>query len=105
MKKLYRGAVGTGSGTLLYVVPKEFRCEIQDITISNTTAAPIRFKMHIVASGGSPSTANLVIPDVSINGNTFIQWTGTQTMNVDEFIQGIGSAAGITVTITGDEHR
>lgn len=105
MRKLYRGAVGTGAGTLLYTAPKELRCDLKDIIISNTTSAPIRFKMHVVDAGGSPSNSNLLIPNVSIPGNTFIHWEGIEILQPEDFIQGIGSSSGITISIAGDEHR
>lgn len=105
MKKLAQGAVGTGSGTLLYTVPTEFKADVQDITISNATAAPINVKVHLVPSGGSVADSNMFVPNVPIPGNTFIQWSGIQTLNALDFIQGIASAAGVTISITGLEYR
>ncbi len=105
MKKLAQGAVTTGAGTLLGTVPTDFKWDIADITISNTTAAPITFKLHLVPSGGSVADSNMFVPNVSIPGNTLIQWTGVQTLNPADFIQGISSASGITISITGNEYR
>ncbi len=103
MKNLARASVGTGAGTLLYTVPKRYRTEVRDITFSNTTAAPIRFSLHLVNSGGSPDTTNKMIPSVEVPGYTFVQWEGNQTLLADGYIQGIATAAGICVTINGDE--
>lgn len=105
MKKLYRGAVGTGSGTLLYTTPAGFTCDIVDIAVANTTSGALTFKLHIVTSGGSADTSNLMFPDVSIPANTLVQWTGQQRLNPGDFIQGVGSGSGITVMITGQEIR
>lgn len=105
MKKLAQGAVGTGAGTLLYTVPTDYKCDVQDITISNTTAATISFKLHLVPSGTSVADSNMFVPNVSIPANTFIQWSGTQTLNPTDFIQGIASASGVTISITGNEYR
>lgn len=105
MKKLAQGAVGTGSGTLLYTVPSSFQALVTDIDVANTTAAPITFTLYLVVSGGSPATSNMLFPTVTVPGNTMIQWTGNQHMKTGGFIQGVGSAAGITVNITGDEVR
>ena len=105
MKKLYSGTVGTGSGTLLYTIPTDFKVDLQDITIGNTTTAPISIKVHLVASGGSVADSNMFVPNVSIPGNTFIQWDGIQTLNPGDFIQGIASASGISISITGLEYR
>lgn len=105
MKKLAQSAVTTGAGTLLYTVPNGFKADVQNIDVANTTAAPISFTMHLVVSGGSASAANMLFPAVSIPGNTMVQWVGDQQMKTGGFIQGIGSAAGITVNISGNESR
>ena len=105
MKKLGQGAVGTGAGTLLYTTPTDFKADIQDITISNTTTSAISFKLHLVPSGGSVADSNMFVPNVSIPANTFIQWSGVQTLNPADFVQGIASASGITISITGLEYR
>jgi len=105
MKKLAQGAVTTGSGTLLYTVPNGYKADVNNIDVANTTAAPISFTLHLVVSGGSPAASNMLFPAVSIPGNTMVQWVGEQQMKTGGFIQGIGSAAGITVNITGNESR
>jgi hypothetical protein len=47
----------------------------------------------------------MLFPTVTIPANTLIQWTGSQVLNAGDFIQGIGSASGITVTASGIEGR
>lgn len=105
MKKLGQGAVTTGSGTLLYTVPTGFKTEVMDICISNTSSSPISFILCLVPSGGSPGTSNRMFPNVSIPANTIVSWSGVQLLNDGDFIQGIGSASGITVNISGEERR
>lgn len=105
MKKLYIGAVGTGSGTLVYTIPTGFRTKITSVTMSNTTASPITFALHFVPSGGAVTDANQVIPEVSIPAKTFIQWCPDHQLNAADFIQGVSSASGVTLSITGEEVR
>ena len=105
MKNLAKSAVTTGSGTLLYTVPKEYKCDVSDIELSNTTAGAISIKIHLVPSGGSVADSNMMIPNISIPANTLVQWSGNQTIASLGFIQGIASAAGISVSINGDEYR
>ena len=105
MKNLAKSSITTGAGTLLYTVPNAFRADIQDLVISNTTAAPISVKIHLVPAGGSVADSNMMVPNVSVPGNTLIQWTGNQTLEAGGFVQGIATAAGVSVTINGDEHR
>ena len=105
MKKLGQGAITTGGGTLLYTTPTGMRTEVLDINIANTTAGALTCSLHIVPTGGSAATTNMLFPTVSVPANTLIQWTGIEVLNAGDFIQGIGSAAGITVNITGSEGR
>lgn len=105
MKKLAQGAVGTGSGTQLYVVPTGMRTEVLDINIANTTAGALTVSLHFVPVGGSVAASNMVLPAKSIAANDIFQWQGIQVLNAGDFIQGIGSGAGITVNITGNEAR
>ena len=105
MKKLAQGAITTGGGTTLYTVPTGMRTEVLDICLANTTGSPLTCALHLVPTGASATTANMLFPTVSIPGNTLIQWTGVQVMNAGDFAQGIGGASGITVTISGSEGR
>ena len=105
MKKLAQGAVGTGSGSLLYTVPTGFKTEVNQIDIANTTGSPVTCAIHLVPVGVAVGTTNMLFPTVTVPANTLVQWTGIQHLNVGDFIQGIGGASGITVNITGDELR
>jgi hypothetical protein len=105
MKNLAKASVGTGAGTLLYTVPREFRADINDITMSNTTVGALSLKVHLVPTGGSVADSNMLIPNISIPGNTVVQWSGYQSIGSQGFIQGIASAAGISVSINGEEIR
>jgi len=105
LKKLAQGAVTTGSGTLLYTVPTGIRTEVMDINIANSGATTLTCALHLVPVGGSAGTTNVLFPTVSVPGNTMVQWTGRQILNAGDYVQGISSASGITVNISGDEGR
>lgn len=105
MKKLAQGAVGTGSGTLLYTVPTGFKTEVRDVVVANTTAAAINFSLHLTPSGVSVGTTNAMFYQTPIPANTTVHWSGVQLLNASDFIQGIGSGSGLTVNITGEETR
>lgn len=105
MKKLAQGAIGTGAGTLLYTVPTGIRTEVLDICIANTTAGALTITLHLVPVGIAVGTSNAMFSSVSIPANTTVHWSGIQCLNAGDFIQGIGSAAGLTLNITGDEYR
>jgi hypothetical protein len=105
VKKLGQGAITTGAGTLIYTVPTGIRTEVLYIDVCNTTAGALTCALHFVPVGSSATSANMLFPTVSIPPNSMVQWQGIQVLNAGDFIQGIGSGAGITVNITGDEAR
>lgn len=105
MKKLAQSALSTGSGTLLYTVPAGYQTDMNDVNIANTASTAISCSIHLVPSGGAVGTSNMLFPATSIPANTLIQWTGVSHLLAGDFIQGIGSASGLTVSITGDQKR
>lgn len=103
MKMLARGAVSTSAGSPEYTVPTGYKTDVMQIDVNNTTSAPIDLDLHFVASGGSVSTSNMIFPSSTIQGNSMIQWTGAQVLNAGDFIQAIGSGAGLSIYISGNE--
>ena len=105
MKKLGQGAITTGAGTLLYTVPTGIRTEVMDIVIANTTAGSLTCSIHLAPTGVAVGSSNAMFSSVAIPANTTIHWSGIQVLNAGDFIQGIGSSAGLTVNISGSEAR
>ena len=105
MKKLAQGAVTTGAGTLLYTVPTGIRTEVYDVVIANTTTGALTCSLHLAPVGVAVGTSNAMFSSVSIPANTTVHWSGIQCLNAGDFIQGISSASGLTVNITGNEYR
>lgn len=105
MKKLGQSAIGTGSGTQIYLVPTGMRTEVLDICLANTTGSPLTAGIYLVPTGATAGTTNALFPTVTIQPYSLVQWTGKQILNAGDFIQGIGSGSGITVNVSGDEGR
>ncbi len=105
MKRLGQSAIGTGSGTLIYTVPTGMETTVKDFMIANTTASPITCSLHLVPVSVSVADSNAVMKLIPIPGRTTVHWCGSQHMTVGGFIQAIGSAAGLTITVSGDEIR
>ena len=105
MKKLGQGALTTGAGTLVYTTPTGIRTEVQDILITNTSAAGLTCSLHLAPVGVAVGTSNAMFASLSIPAYTTVHWSGVQILNAGDFIQGIGSGAGLTVNISGDEGR
>jgi hypothetical protein len=105
MKKLFQGAITTGAGTLCYTVPTGIRTEVQDIVIANTTTGTLSCSLHLVPTGVAVGSSNAMFSSVPVPANTTVHWSGMQVLNAGDFIQGISSASGLTVNITGNENR
>ena len=103
--KLGYGGAGTGAGTLMYTVPQGYSTEIIDINIANTTSGTLSCSIHFVASGGSVATTNALFYQVPILAYSVEHWTGMQTLREGDFIQAVGSGAGLTLFINGIEGR
>lgn len=84
--------------TLGYTVPANMVAYLKDIDIPNTTATPIAVTVYI---GNGAASVNILIPTVTIPGNSIFQWTGTQILNAGDTIQAIAAAAGCNIICSG----
>ena len=100
--KLGQAAIAITLATL-YTTPALTRTFVKDIDIGNTTAAAVSVSVYLVPSGGSSTSATILVPAVSIPANSIFQWTGTQILNAGDFIQTIASAVGCTINASGAE--
>ncbi len=105
MKRLAQGAITTGGGTTLYTTPTGIRTEVLDIHVANTSSGVLSCSLHLVPTGASAATTNMLFPAIMIDPNMMVHWEGLQVLNAGDFIQGIGSASGLTLTISGNEYR
>ena len=97
--RLCQKAIGT-SLTSLHTAQPDGRTAILDIMVTNTTASPINLTMYI----GSASASNAFgWYGSSVAGNSSVQYSGFQILNINEVLNAIGSAAGLSVTISGIE--
>jgi len=105
LQKLGRGAIAVSPGTTIYTVPTGYKAIVKNIDVCNTTTGSLTASIYLVPTGSSASTANMLFPATTVLANTMTQWTGEQVLNAGDFIQGIGSAAGITVNVSGEVER
>lgn len=97
--RLCQKAIGN-TNTTLYTAQPDGRTVIFDIMVVNTTSSPINLTMYI----GSASTANAFgWYSSSIPAYSSIQYNGYQVLNVNESLIAVGSATGLTTTISGVE--
>lgn len=97
--RLCQKAIGNTS-TTLYTSQPDGRTAILDVMVVNTTSSPINLTMYI----GSVATANAFgFYTTPVNAYSSVQWNGFQILNQSESLLAIGSAAGLTTTISGVE--
>ena len=93
----------TTSIATIYTAPKLTRAFFKQMSVANTTAAPITVNIHLVPYGSAATTANAIYYGYSIAANTTLNWTGTHILDAEGTIQAKASATGITLTASGGE--
>ena len=93
----------TGTIATLYTTPTGVRTFVKDLNICNTTGGAVTVNVHLVANGGTATTANALLYTYSIAANTTYRWTGVQIINEGGTIQIKGSTTGLTITASGAE--
>ena len=97
--RLCQKAIGATS-TTLYTSQPDGRTAILDIMVTNTTSAPINLSIYI----GSVAAANAFgFYLTSIPSHSSLQYYGFQILNINESLIAVGSATGLTITISGIE--
>lgn len=66
----------TGSGTkdLIYTVPSSTESIVSMILVANINSAPVTLNLWHVPNAGSAADGNILIPDVTIAGNSILVW-------------------------------
>lgn len=93
----------TTSYVTIYTTPLATRTYVKNIDICNTTSGSLRFYVHLIPKDGTAGAGNALFYNAPINGNTTVQWTGSEILTPGDLIQIKGSATGISITITGGE--
>ena len=97
--RLCQKAIGSSS-TTLYTAQPDGRTVIIDIMVVNTTSSPVTLTMYI----GSVSAANAFgWYSSSIPAYSSMQYNGYQILNANEALLAVGSATGLSTTISGLE--
>jgi hypothetical protein len=92
---------GSVSTATLYTVPTGYSFTLTDLEICNTSGSSQTFTIYIVPSGGTASASNALFYSAPIKGNTTVQWTGSQSLDVGSSIQASASATSVTFMVNG----
>ena len=97
--RLCQKAIGNTS-TTLYTSQPDGRTAILDIMVVNTTSSPINLTMYV----GSAIAANAFgFYSTSVPSHSSLQYYGFQILNANESLLAVGSATGLSATISGLE--
>lgn len=81
---------------------------LRSVLLTNTSALPITYKLHLVVPSGTAAAGNLIIPDINIPptdsytqdfGADGIPCTGGGVPAANDTLQHIASGAGLNVTV------
>lgn len=101
--QLGQAALATSpSLSTIYTAPAATKARVTQVDVCNTTAVTVSLSLYFVPSGGTAGTGNAVFYSTIIPPNGTIQWTGAQIIEPAGFIQASGSAAGLTLTASGE---
>lgn len=97
--RLCQKAIGN-TNTTLYTAQPDGRTAILDIIITNTTSGSLNLSLYI----NSVDAANAFgFATTAIPANSSVKWSGFQILNINESLIAVGSATGLTATISGLE--
>lgn len=101
--KLGSGAIGVAKSTL-YTVPASTRTFVKDIDIANNGPSAVVVYVWLVSSGGTVGDgSNTLLPGITVQPNSVLQWTGSQILAVGDTIQIQASLTGCSILASGGE--
>jgi hypothetical protein len=95
-KNLARGTAG-----VVYTVPSGRKTSILDITLTNTTTSAVACSVYLPVHETAAGVSNALFYNVSIPGNSVVQWSGEQIITTQSTI--VMSGTGITIHVMGEE--
>lgn len=96
--------LSTSVAVLYTVTAPKTKGVVKQILVANTSGSSATITVHVVPAAGNPSTANKIIPEISVSANSTITLDVTQVLTVGESIQALASAAAsINLMVSGYE--
>ena len=94
----------TTSATSIYTVPASTTATVKQILVSNVSASATTFSIHLVKSGDTPVTANLIYSGIPIAASTTINIDLAQVLNTGDVISAFaGANSAVNITMSGIE--
>ena len=90
----------TSSASALYTVPSSgVTTTVKEIIISNPTSTAASVSVYFVPSGRSADNTTVVVPGITVAGNSFYKSSFSTILNANDAIKA-SSSAGTTLTLT-----
>lgn len=103
-KRLYQGTLGTSDAAALYTVPSSTWALVRNIYVCNSNASARTYRLSLVKSGGSMSTANTIAYDANLNAGATDEHNIFQLLSAGDMIRGYASAgSSVGVNVSGVE--
>ena len=98
---------GMGSAELtvglqtIRTTPANSRDIVKEIDVANNNSSPAGVSVHLVPSGGSADSTNLLFPAVEIPANSILNWNGLQVTDAGATIQASATVSDVSIIISG----
>lgn len=104
-KCLLEAKYAENSQTTQYTAPSGTRVIVDKIVAYNGTAGSVALTVNVVASGGSPSSANVLMSKTIAAGEAYsFPEVAANVLNPGDFISTLaGSASSIVIRVSGRE--
>ena len=89
--------------TTLYTVPADTQAIITNITVTNTTADNIYFRIAVRPNGETIATKHYIVYDSGLTGNSFGHFTMPITVDASDVISVYATATGLAFSAFGSE--
>lgn len=87
----------------LYTVPSGRRCVVSTLSVAEVGGAAATFRLHAVASGGSPSVSNAIAYEIALPAKSRYGFTEGYTLSAGQSIRVYASTANVAFTLFGEE--
>ena len=98
--KLGQGEIGLTISTFR-TTPALSLDMVKNIDVANNGASAAIVSVYLVPSGGSADDTNILLPAISIDQNSILQWTGVQVLDAGDTIQAISSIVDVALHVSG----
>ena len=91
----------TPAMTVLRTTPGDSVDIIKTIDIANSGVVRASVSVFLVPNGGVADGSNILIPNINVEKNSIVQWSGVQVSDAGGTIEAQSSIFGVCMTVSG----